>query len=91
MEAGRILHSLHLSGGLGDGIKRPVPAGSVLAQDDAEMADMDWAEQPYAVLANPDRWVGQQAAYALVDCIHWPGLRYRRDIGYRAIAREQPA
>jgi phosphoribosylamine--glycine ligase len=33
----------------------------------------------------------QQAAYALVDCIHWPGLRYRRDIGYRAIAREQPA
>jgi phosphoribosylamine--glycine ligase len=31
----------------------------------------------------------QRAAYALVDCIHWPGLRCRRDIGYRAIAREQ--
>lgn len=46
-------------------LKRPVPAGTVLAQDDAELADMDWAEQPYAVLANPDRWVGQQAAYAL--------------------------
>lgn len=46
-------------------IKRPVPAGSVLAQEDAEMAEMDWAEQPYAVLANPERWVGQQAAYAL--------------------------
>jgi flagellar basal body P-ring formation protein FlgA len=46
-------------------IKRPVAAGSVLAQEDAEMAEMDWAEQPYAVLANPDRWVGQQAAYAL--------------------------
>jgi flagellar basal body P-ring formation protein FlgA len=46
-------------------IKRPVAAGSVLTQEDAELADMDWAEQPYAVLANPDRWVGQQAAYAL--------------------------
>ena len=33
----------------------------------------------------------QRAAYALVDCIRWPGLRCRRDIGYRAIAREQPA
>ena len=46
-------------------LKRPVPSGTVLTQDDAEMADMDWAEQPYAVLANPERWVGQQAAYAL--------------------------
>jgi phosphoribosylamine--glycine ligase len=33
----------------------------------------------------------QQAAYALVDCIRSSGLRYRRDIGERAIAREQPA
>lgn len=46
-------------------LKRPVPAGTVLTQEDAEMADMDWAEQPYAILANPDRWIGQQAAYAL--------------------------
>ena len=46
-------------------LRRPVPAGSVLAQEDAELADMDWAEQPYAVLANPERWVGLQAAYAL--------------------------
>jgi phosphoribosylamine--glycine ligase len=28
-------------------------------------------------------------AYALVDAIHWPGMQARRDIGYRAIAREQ--
>ncbi len=28
-------------------------------------------------------------AYALVDVIHWPGMQARRDIGYRAIAREQ--
>ncbi|MBT9551813.1 MAG: flagellar basal body P-ring formation protein FlgA [Hydrogenophaga sp.] len=46
-------------------LKRPVAAGSVLTQEDAELAEMDWAEQPYAVLANPDRWVGQQAALAL--------------------------
>jgi phosphoribosylamine--glycine ligase len=31
----------------------------------------------------------QQAAYALVDRIHWPECRFRTDIGYRAIAREQ--
>lgn len=31
----------------------------------------------------------QQAAYQLVDQIHWDGVFSRRDIGYRAIAREQ--
>ena len=30
----------------------------------------------------------QQQAYALADVIAWDGLQYRRDIGYRAIARE---
>jgi phosphoribosylamine--glycine ligase len=30
----------------------------------------------------------QQAAYALVDRIHWAECRFRTDIGYRAIARE---
>jgi phosphoribosylamine--glycine ligase len=30
----------------------------------------------------------QRAAYALVDCIAWEGMHYRRDIGYRAVARE---
>jgi phosphoribosylamine---glycine ligase len=29
-----------------------------------------------------------KAAYALADSIKWTGLQYRRDIGYRAIARE---
>jgi len=28
-------------------------------------------------------------AYALVDAIRWPGMQVRRDIGYRAIARER--
>jgi phosphoribosylamine---glycine ligase len=31
----------------------------------------------------------QRTAYALCDEIHWSGMRYRRDIGYRAIAREK--
>jgi phosphoribosylamine--glycine ligase len=30
----------------------------------------------------------QRQAYALVDAIHWDLVQYRRDIGYRAIARE---
>jgi len=30
----------------------------------------------------------QQTAYRLAGAIHWPGMRYRRDIGYRAIAHE---
>jgi phosphoribosylamine---glycine ligase len=31
----------------------------------------------------------QRAAYALCEQIKWEGVQYRRDIGYRAIAREQ--
>ena len=31
----------------------------------------------------------QAQAYALVDAIRWPGMQCRRDIGYRAIAREK--
>ena len=31
----------------------------------------------------------QRQAYALVDAIHWDLVQYRRDIGYRAIARER--
>ena len=31
----------------------------------------------------------QAQAYALVDQISWPGMQCRRDIGYRAIARER--
>jgi phosphoribosylamine--glycine ligase len=31
----------------------------------------------------------QRQAYALAGCIQWPGMQYRRDIGYRAIARER--
>jgi phosphoribosylamine--glycine ligase len=30
----------------------------------------------------------QKQAYDLVEAIRWDGMQYRRDIGYRAIARE---
>ncbi len=29
----------------------------------------------------------QRAAYALANCIAWPGMQHRRDIGWRALAR----
>jgi flagella basal body P-ring formation protein FlgA len=47
-------------------IKRPVSAGEVLTQEDAEMAEVDWAEQRASVLATPALWVGQQAAHTLL-------------------------
>jgi phosphoribosylamine---glycine ligase len=31
----------------------------------------------------------QREAYALVESIRWPGVQYRRDIGYRAVTRER--
>jgi phosphoribosylamine--glycine ligase len=31
----------------------------------------------------------QRQAYDLVHAIHWNLVQYRRDIGYRAIARER--
>ncbi|MGC1458880.1 MAG: phosphoribosylamine--glycine ligase [Steroidobacteraceae bacterium] len=31
----------------------------------------------------------QRQAYALAEVIRWPGLQYRKDIGYRAVARER--
>jgi phosphoribosylamine--glycine ligase len=31
----------------------------------------------------------QHQAYAVAEAISWPGMQYRRDIGYRALARER--
>lgn len=46
-------------------LRRPVNAGGILVEEDAEMAEIDWADQHASVLANPEMWVGQQAAFAL--------------------------
>lgn len=56
-------------------IKRPVGAGDTLTQDDAELAEVDWAEHPVSVLARPAMWVGQQTAFALT-----PGLTIRQNM-----------
>ncbi len=56
-------------------LKRPVAAGDTLAQEDAEIAEIDWAEQRSSVLAVPERWVGQLAAFALT-----PGLALRENM-----------
>lgn len=44
-----------------------------------------------AVGSGADVSAAQRAAYALVEKIHWRGMHYRRDIGYRAVAREAAA
>lgn len=46
-------------------LRRAVPSGTVLTQDDADMAEMDWAEQASSVLATPESWIGQEAVFAL--------------------------
>jgi flagella basal body P-ring formation protein FlgA len=46
-------------------LKAAVPAGDTLTQEHAERAEVDWAAHPSMVLALPERWIGQQAAYAL--------------------------
>jgi phosphoribosylamine--glycine ligase len=42
-----------------------------------------------AVGLGDDVSAAQEQAYALVDAISWQGMQARRDIGYRAIARER--
>jgi phosphoribosylamine--glycine ligase len=40
-----------------------------------------------AVGLGADVAAAQRAAYALAEVVHWPGVRYRRDIGFRALQR----
>jgi flagella basal body P-ring formation protein FlgA len=56
-------------------IKRPVDAGATLTQEDAELAEVDWAASPVTVLARPEMWVGQQTAFALT-----PGQPIRQNM-----------
>ncbi|MDR7094356.1 flagellar basal body P-ring formation chaperone FlgA [Hydrogenophaga laconesensis] len=56
-------------------IKRPVDAGATLTQEDAELAEVDWAASPVTVLARPEMWVGQQTAFALT-----PGSAIRQNM-----------
>jgi flagella basal body P-ring formation protein FlgA len=56
-------------------LRRPVPAGTELVQEDAELVEVDWAERSASVLATPEGWVGQQAAFALA-----PGQTLRENM-----------
>ncbi len=44
-----------------------------------------------AVGLGPTVKAAQAQAYGLVAALSWPGAQFRRDVGYRAIAREQSA
>jgi phosphoribosylamine---glycine ligase len=44
-----------------------------------------------AVGLGVDVAAAQRQAYALADTVHWQGVQYRHDIGFRAVAREQAA
>lgn len=67
-------------------IKRPVDAGATLTQEDAELAEVDWAAHPVTVLARPEMWVGQQTAYPLT-----PGQTIRQNMVRPAKAFEAGA
>ena len=43
-----------------------------------------------ATALGPSVSEAQRRAYSLVDRLHWDGMICRRDIGYRAVARERP-
>ncbi len=43
-----------------------VAPGAVLTADDATQAEVDWAAETHAVVANPELWVGQVASRQLV-------------------------
>ena len=46
-------------------VKGDVAAGAVLGEDDAVLAEVDWAQENASVLADPALWVGQTAARPL--------------------------
>lgn len=46
-------------------LRRDVPAGATLSQDDLISAEVDWAEDPSAVVTQPHVWATQVAARAL--------------------------
>ena len=46
-------------------VKGDVAAGAVLGEDDAVLAEVDWAQEIASVLADPAMWVGQTAARQL--------------------------
>lgn len=46
-------------------VRGDVPAGKVLEASDGVQAEVDWAQEPQAILADMELWVGQTATRAL--------------------------
>ena len=46
-------------------VKGDVPPGTVLGENDAVLAEVDWAQENASVLADASMWIGQTAARAL--------------------------
>lgn len=46
-------------------VRSDLPAGAVLSEADLMQAEVDWAEAPSPVMAQPQQWVGQVAVRAL--------------------------
>jgi flagella basal body P-ring formation protein FlgA len=46
-------------------LKTQLQPGTVLRRDDVAVAEVDWAEETQAILADPAVWVGQTASHLL--------------------------
>lgn len=75
--------------GLADAASRPGKVFYAGAQRDGRRCLTSGGRVLCAVGLGDDIGDARRSAYALVDCIRYEGMAYRRDIGYRAIARGQ--
>jgi phosphoribosylamine--glycine ligase len=75
--------------GLADAASRPGKVFYAGAQRDGGRCVTSGGRVLCAVGLGGDIGEARRSAYALVDCLRYDGMAYRRDIGYRAIARGQ--
>src|SRR3546814_11600210 len=69
------------------GMAKVFDAGTTLRDDGAAITS--GGRVLCVVARGADVREAQRQAYAAVEQIRWDGVQYRRDIGYRAIAREE--
>jgi phosphoribosylamine---glycine ligase len=71
--------------GLGDAAKLPGKVFHAATREDGGRVVTAGGRVLCAVGLGDGVAAAQRAAYSLVGCIHWDGMQYRRDIGWRAI------
>jgi phosphoribosylamine---glycine ligase len=76
-------------GGLGEAARQPGKIFHAGTRLDSGRVLTSGGRVLCAVGLGADVAAAQRQAYALADLVHWPGVQYRRDIGYRAVARAQ--